>query len=161
MIRSKSRRRARFPIPAHTHNPTPNPLFAPSLNTKLRIVRLSSRIALGLVWLYEGLVPKIFFLRADETELVRKSHLVWHTPQSTLQLLGVAQMALALWLLAGLAERVAVFIATTWMLILIALVAGANPSMLTDPYGALIKDLCLIACAITVWALAEKEIVPG
>jgi hypothetical protein len=39
-------------------------------------------------------------------------------------------------------------------LILIGLVAGGNPSMLTDPYGALVKDLCLIACVITGWMLA-------
>ena len=33
-------------------------------------------------------------------------------------------------------------------------VAMANPAMLTDPYGALIKDLCLTACAYTVWSLS-------
>jgi ABC-type glycerol-3-phosphate transport system permease component len=37
---------------------------------------------------------------------------------------------------------------------LIVLVARANPAMLIDPYGALIKDLCLIACAFTVWTLS-------
>jgi len=41
------------------------------------------------------------------------------------------------------------------MLILIMLVASGNPSMLTDPYGALVKDFRLIACAITVWMLAS------
>src|SRR6266487_1700247 len=61
----------------------------------------------------------------------------------------LAQMLVGLWLIIGLAERTAVFIATSWMLILIVLVARGNPSMLTDPYGALVKDLCLIACAIT------------
>jgi hypothetical protein len=54
----------------------------------------------------------------------------------------------------GYAERTAVFLATAGMSILIALVASGNPSMLTDPYGALVKDFCLIACAITVWTLA-------
>jgi hypothetical protein len=29
--------------------------------------------------------------------------------------------------------------------------------MLTDPYGALVKDCCLIACAITVWMLAPAK----
>ena len=47
--------------------------------------------------------------------------------------------------------RLAVFIATTGMVILIVLVARANPAMLTDPCGAPIEDLCLIACAFTVW----------
>jgi len=46
-------------------------------------------------------------------------------------------------------------------LILIALVANGNPSMLTDPYGALVKDCCLIACAITVWLLAPRQVVSG
>jgi uncharacterized membrane protein YphA (DoxX/SURF4 family) len=53
----------------------------------------------------------------------------------------VAQTLAGLWLIIGLAERTAVFIATSWMLILIALVASGNPSMLIDPYGALVKDL--------------------
>jgi uncharacterized membrane protein YphA (DoxX/SURF4 family) len=124
--------------------------------TKLRAIKLVSRIALGLVWFYEGLVPKILFLRADEIGLVRASHLVWRTPQLTLQILGVAQMLIGLWLIIGFAERTAVFVATSGMLILIGLVASGNPSMLTDPYGALVKDFCLIACAITVWVLAPR-----
>jgi hypothetical protein len=69
-------------------------------------------------------------------------------------LLGIAQVAFALWLLAGVAERLAVNIATIGMAILIVLVARNNPWMLTDPYGALIKDLCLTACAYAVWSLS-------
>jgi uncharacterized membrane protein YphA (DoxX/SURF4 family) len=126
------------------------------MNTKLRTIKVISRTALGLVWFYEGLVPKILFLRADEIGLVQASHLVWRTPQLTLQILGGAQMLVGLWLITGFAERPAVFIATLWMLILIALVASGNPSMMIDPYGALVKDLCLIACAITVWTLAPR-----
>jgi hypothetical protein len=78
------------------------------------------------------------------------------TPEFFLQLLGAAQVAFAIWLLAGFAERMAVAIATIGMWILIVLVAMANPAMLTDPYGALIKDLCLTACAYTVWSLSPS-----
>ena len=67
--------------------------------TKLRAIKLISRIALGLVWFYEGLVPKILFLRADEIGLVRAYHLVWRTPEFTLQILGVAQLLVGLWLI--------------------------------------------------------------
>ena len=119
--------------------------------TKLRAIKLVSGIALGLVWFYEGLVPKILFLRADEIGLVRAYHLAWRTPEFTLQIFGVAQLLVGLWLIIGIAERAGVFTATLWMLILIGLVANGNPSMLTDPHGALVKDFCLIACAITVW----------
>jgi len=115
---------------------------------------LISRLALGAVWFYEGLVPKLLFVRPDQVELVRHSGLYFGTPEFFLQVLGAAQVAFAIWLLAGFAERLAVAIATVGMWILIVLVAMANPSMLTDPYGALIKDLCLTACAYTVWSLA-------
>jgi uncharacterized membrane protein YphA (DoxX/SURF4 family) len=129
------------------------------MNTKLQVIKVISRIALGLVWFYEGLVPKILFLRADEIDLVNASHLVWRTPQLTLQIVGIAQMLVGFWLIIGFAERAAVLIATIWMWILIMLVASGNPAMLTDPYGALVKDFCLIARAITVWALAPHRVV--
>jgi uncharacterized membrane protein YphA (DoxX/SURF4 family) len=120
----------------------------------MKNVVLVSRLALGLVWFYEGLVPKLLFVRADQVELVRRSGLYFGTPEFFLQLLGAAQVAFAIWLLIGFRERLAVAIGTLGMWILIVLVAMANPSMLTDPYGALIKDLCLTACAYTVWSLA-------
>jgi uncharacterized membrane protein YphA (DoxX/SURF4 family) len=113
-----------------------------------------SRLSLGLVWFYEGLVPKLLFVRPDQVELVRRSGIYFSTPEFFLQLLGGAQVAFAICLLVGFRERFAVAIATLGMWILIVLVAMANPSMLTDPYGALIKDLCLTACAYTVWSLA-------
>jgi uncharacterized membrane protein YphA (DoxX/SURF4 family) len=113
-----------------------------------------SRLALGAVWFYEGLVPKLLFVRPDQVELVRRSGIYFGPPDFFLQLLGAAQVAFALWLLIGFAERLAVAIATLGMWILIVLVALANPAMLTDPYGALIKDLCLTACAYTVWTLS-------
>jgi uncharacterized membrane protein YphA (DoxX/SURF4 family) len=124
------------------------------MNTKIWIVKVSARVALGLVWIYEGLVPKILFLRADEIDLVKNSGLMWRTPEFTLLVMGIAQMAVGLWLVIGWAERLAVAVATFWMFILILLVAGGNPAMLTDPYGALIKDVCLIACAVAVWMFA-------
>lgn len=120
----------------------------------MNAARIICRLALGVVWLYEGLVPKLLFVRQDQIDLVERSGLFIGTPEFFLQLLGVGQVVCGLWLLAGFAERLAVFIATTGMVILIVLVACANPAMLTDPYGALIKDLCLIACAFTVWTLS-------
>jgi uncharacterized membrane protein YphA (DoxX/SURF4 family) len=122
--------------------------------TDMKNAILFSRLALGAVWFYEGLVPKLLFVRPDQVELVRRSGLYFGTPEFFLQLLGAAQVAFAIWLLAGFAERLAVAIATLGMWILIVLVAMANPAMLTDPYGALIKDLCLTACAYTVWSLS-------
>ena len=123
----------------------------------MNAARIVCRVSLGLVWLYEGLVPKILFIRADEIDLVRRSGIFFGTPELTLQLLGAAQVAFAIWLLIGFAQRLAVLLGTVGMAVLIALVARTNPWMLTDPYGALIKDLCLVACAFAVWRLRPTE----
>jgi uncharacterized membrane protein YphA (DoxX/SURF4 family) len=129
-----------------------NPLLA-----KAHAVRIACRLSLGAVWLYEGLVPKLLFIRADQIELVERSGWYFGNPETFLKLLGAAQVLFALWLVAGFAERLAVAIATAGMAVLIVLVASNNTSMLTDPYGALVKDLCLIACAYAVWLLHDVE----
>lgn len=120
-------------------------------------VRIISRTALGLVWLYEGLIPKLLFPRLEQTELVRNSGLSFGAPELTLQAMGIAQLLVGLWLLSGIAERIAAAFATAWMCVLIVLVARGNPAMLTDPFGALAKDLCLIACAYNVWVLSPTR----
>ena len=126
------------------------------IQKRIRFVNATARISLGLVWLYEGLVPKILFLHShpEQIALVQRSGLFWHTAEITLILLGIAQALGGLVLIIGWAERLAVMTATVTMFVLILLVATGNPAMLTDPFGALAKDVCLVACAITVWVLA-------
>jgi len=123
---------------------------------RIEHMKLVARIALGLIWLYEGIVPKLFFLRGDEIALVEQCGLCFGAPATVLHLLGVAQAAMGLWLIAGIAERAAVLFATVWMCILIALVARGNPGMLTEPYGALVKDVALLAAAYIVWISSDR-----
>jgi uncharacterized membrane protein YphA (DoxX/SURF4 family) len=142
---------------------TPTPSTAPAhsadLSNRVRLAKIAARSALGFVWLYEGLVPKIFFpsLHPEQTDLVVRSGLYWPTPELTLIALGVAQAALGLLLLAGWRERLATMLATLGMLVLIGLVAWGRPDLLTDPFGALAKDACLLACAGVVWLLSEAR----
>ena len=126
--------------------------------SRLAKVKIAARLALGLIWLYEGLVPKLLFLRIDQVALVERSSLVWHSPQFTLQTLGLAQAAMGCWLLSGFAERLAASLASVWMCGLIVLVATNNPPLLVDPYGALVKDLSLLASAYAVWILSDPDL---
>jgi uncharacterized membrane protein YphA (DoxX/SURF4 family) len=130
--------------------------FPSRVRKTLGTVKVLARVSLGLVWLYEGLVPKILFLNANpaQIDLVRHSGLFWPNPALTLIALGIAQAIMGAILIAGWAERLMVTLATLWMLALIFLVATGNPAMLTDPFGALAKDLCLVSCAATVWLLS-------
>ena len=122
----------------------------------LRTIKLAARISLGLVWIYEGIVPKILFVRThpDQIAMVERSGWYWGSPEWTLAMLGIAQVIVGIALVMGWCERAMVLVATLAMLLLIVLVASTKPAMLTEPFGALVKDLCLIACAWTVWVLA-------
>lgn len=137
--------------------PAPSALNPPvrelPVERRVNLVRVVCRCALAAVWLYEGLVPKLLFIRADQLDLVQRSRLFFGTPATFLHWLGIAQVAFALWLFSGYRERLAVLLGTAGMVILIVLVGRANPGMFTDPYGAFAKDLCLAACAFAVWSL--------
>jgi uncharacterized membrane protein YphA (DoxX/SURF4 family) len=126
---------------------------------RIQLARLISRWALGLVWVYEGLVPKILFQHAhpEQTALVAQSAFCLGSPATTLHVLGWAQVALGVTLLSGWRDRVVAAIATGWMGALIVLVGTGRPGMWSDPFGALAKDLCLIACAAVLWLLPERK----
>jgi uncharacterized membrane protein YphA (DoxX/SURF4 family) len=130
------------------------------LKTRLRVIHCLARVSLALVWIYEGLVPKILFVRAhpEQIALVRGSGIFWGTPEATLLGLGMAQMIAGLILLVGWMERVMAVTMTIAMFVLIVLVASGRPAMLTDPFGALIKDLCLVACAVAVVLLGDRRV---
>jgi uncharacterized membrane protein YphA (DoxX/SURF4 family) len=122
-------------------------------------IKTIARVSLGLVWIYEGLVPKIIFVHAlpHQSDLVLRSGLWVISPAFTLITIGVAQTVLGLVLLVGWKERIVVALATAIMGMLIVLVVSNFPAMLTDPFGAIPKDLCLIACAAIVWLLSSKS----
>lgn len=128
------------------------------MNAAVKSVYWWSRIALGLVWIYEGVVPKLLWVHDLPVQIavVERSGLYLNSPVATLIALGVAQTALGLALLIGWRARAMSVLATVWMLVLIVLVGVNKPDMWIDPFGAFAKDLCLAACAFTVWRLHNQ-----
>lgn len=117
-------------------------------------LKVVCRWSLGLVWIWEGLVPKILWNTDVQTELVISSGLYWPDPEGFLVILGVAMMIAGLIICVGWMERAAVMVATISVMILIVLVVGNHPSSLSDLHGGIAKDLCLFACAWVVWVLS-------
>jgi len=131
---------------------TPHPLLY-----QLKIV---CRWALGLVWIWEGLVPKIILPTDAQRTLVINSNLYWPNPDSWLVILGTAMIAAGILICIGWLERTAVLSASIAMTILIFLVVGYNGiNSIADMHGGIAKDLCLYATAWVVWQLSP--IVPS
>ena len=121
---------------------------------RLRLANVIARTALGLVWVYEGLVPKLLFTTQRELDLVARSHLWWPTPRATLTALAVGEIFGGLWLLTGRAPRTAAALSLALLLFVGTACAVIEPSILYHPFGGLSKNLGLIACALVVWLLA-------
>ena len=53
-----------------------------------------SRVAIGLIWLYHGLVPKLIFRSVTELDLIQRGPIVG-SPETTLFLAGIGEVVLA------------------------------------------------------------------
>ncbi len=126
----------------------------PELSLRLWVAKVVTRVCLGGVWIYEGCVPKIWNVSPSEIALVYRSSLYWHTPELTLKLLGLAEIAFGLWLLTGIFERRMVVVSTFALISIASMVVFVEPSALANPFGGISKNLGLLACAVCVWILS-------
>ncbi len=128
----------------------------PELSRRLWLLKVSARVALGVVWILEGLLPKLLVVAPAELELVTRSGLVMATPTFTLGLLGVADIIGGLWLLSGKAERLAALVAALAMLAIVGIVIAADPLAVASPFGGIVKNIGLAVCSLVVLSLADR-----
>lgn len=135
-----------------SHDATNNEV-TPSTNEwrTLGRIKTAARLSLGLVWVWEGLMPKVLFPSAMDVEMVRRSGWWVGSPEDTLFWLGCAMIPAGLAIMSGLWERAAALVSTLSVLVLMVLVISTNPAALHDPFGGLVKDACLFTCAALVW----------
>lgn len=120
----------------------------------LHSLKVAARLAVGFVWIWEGLVPKILRVTPVEIEMVTRSGLWLGSPEATLCGIGVAMILAGIILMSGFLERPAQVVATASVLVLMVLVIRNSPGAWFDPYGGLAKDACLFACSAVVWCLS-------
>lgn len=117
-------------------------------------LKIVCRWSLGLVWIWEGIVPKIVAPTDMQRVLVERSGFYWPNVDGFLIILGSAMIIAGVTICIGWLERAAVLTASISMTILIFLVVGNNPESLKDLHGGIAKDACLYAVAWVVWQLA-------
>ncbi len=125
-------------------------------DTQLHLLKVTARCAVGFVWIYEGLVPKILHASVEQVCMVQSSGWWWGSPEATLHILGLAMIVAGLILMSGWLEKAAQAVATASVLVLMVLVARNYPPALYDPFGGLAKDACLFTCSAVVWLLSGK-----
>ena len=130
---------------------SPTVTLDPAAYRRLHPVKTAARLSIGLVWVWEGLMPKILFPSPTQFAMVERSGWWWGSPEQTLHWLGIAMVLAGLAIMSGIWERAAALVSTLAVLILMVLVITSNPEALHDPFGGLVKDACLFTCAALVW----------
>ena len=119
------------------------------------------RIALAAVWILEGLLPKILFLRPAEIEaFTRATPFLPLAPEPLILALGGFETALGGLLLLGLAVLPILWIMLTLIVLFTATLLFHSPVLLLDPYGGLIKNLALIGATGALIALRRGALSP-
>ena len=109
------------------------------------------RLGMGLMWMYEGLVPKWLSLSPAAVEIVARSGLVpLHIP-TFLRLLGLAETVLGGAILAGLWVRGLAVLQVGLLSAFTAIVGWTSPQYLVDPLGSLSKNLGLLGGVLALY----------
>lgn len=126
---------------------------------RLRQIALVARLALALVFLWHGLVPKILWLSPDEVAMIVAHGLPAHglpahglpAPDLIAQAAGGAEMVLALLLVLLRRRRWPLLLAGALLVVLLVDVALFSPHLLLQAFNPLSTNLAALALCWVAW----------
>lgn len=114
-----------------------------------------ARLALGVVFLYHGLVPKLLFLSPDEVRMI-EAHDWPLSTQRIAEVAGAAEIVLALAILLLRRSRWPLWLAVIALVGLLADVALFAPELLLGAFNPVSTNIAALAlCAIAL--LGERD----
>jgi hypothetical protein len=116
--------------------------------------RMLIRVAIAMVWLYQGLWCKVLGQMPHHREVIGAVPLLGGASgQVVLVILGLAECGLAGWVLSGRHARLAAAAQTALLLVMNAGGVIWASRMIPDPVGMLLQNLVLVLLA---WVAAGK-----
>lgn len=112
-----------------------------------------SRIALALVWIYQGLVPKLIFKHPDEMAMLAASGISIELAGNLLLLLGAAEVLFGLILLVWWQDRKLLWLNIYLLVIALGLVVIKSPGYLVAAFNPVALTLSMIALSASALAL--------
>jgi uncharacterized membrane protein YphA (DoxX/SURF4 family) len=113
------------------------------------------RFAVASVWLYHGLWNKLLSSAGRHAQIVDAVPEIAGVSADTLRIsIGVVEVAIALWVLAGVAPRTVAVVQTV---LLVAMNLGGllwAPDSIPDPGAMIVQNIAFLAL---VWVVAERE----
>lgn len=114
---------------------------------KAQLTILFASIALGLVWIYQGLIPKLLFTDTGEIEILKQSGLFSGNEKTVLTFIGVVEIVFGLVIL--FVHKKSIHIANIIGLLLLAAAAiFSNATIFTFPFNPFSLNVSMIALSI-------------
>jgi uncharacterized membrane protein YphA (DoxX/SURF4 family) len=123
----------------------------------LLVLKRVARFCLGFIWIYLGLVPKLLVPVPLEHEVVTRTGLYLSSPGLTIQMIGVFEIGLGIWLVTGYKEKLACIITSGFLIVLMILAVMVEPLLLAGPFGGIAKNSALLVLAWMVWRIAPLK----
>jgi hypothetical protein len=123
----------------------------PALSLHRSLAHAVARVGLAVVFLYQGLVPKLLYRHPSELQLLGGAGLAPETAEPLLLLLGLAELALGLVLLVAWRARWPFPLILGLMALGLVGVALSSPQALVGAFNVVALNLAVGALAVVGW----------
>jgi hypothetical protein len=127
----------------------------PAVSGQRALVHGVARSAIALVFLYQGLVPKLLWRHPTELAMLGDAGLAPPAAALALVLLGLAEVGFGGFMLAAWRPRWPFAATFGLMLAALAAVAVGSPGTLVAAFNPVTLDLALAALAVVGWATSR------
>jgi len=127
----------------------------PALSAERALVHSGARIAVALVWLYHGLVPKLLFPHPAESAMLISSGVPEAVAVPLVGWIGLAEVLLGLLLLTGRAARPLLLLTALLMIVAAATVVITTPGFALAPFNPITLNFAVLALAFIGWRTAK------
>jgi hypothetical protein len=129
----------------------------PAASMRQSLIYFAARFTLALMWLYQGLVPKLLFRHPNELAMLRATGLSDDGARNWCIGVGWAEVAIGLILMLTWRSRWVLWLTLLAMPAALLGVAIKSPGFLAAPFNPFALNLCVFALA-AIALLAAKDL---
>ena len=120
----------------------------PALSMRRSIVHVIARLSVALVWLYQGIVPKLIMHHPDELRMLQDGGVSSSAARPLLTVIGWIELVLGLTLIVAWRARWPLWLTIVLMPAAAIGVIVASPSFTVAPFNPITFNLCVFALAL-------------
>ena len=131
----------------------------PAVSMQRTIIHFISRVAVALVWFYQGLVPKLMASHSDEMQMLIDAGIAVTAAPTALAIVGSVEVLLGASVLVFFGRRWPL-VATIWLMLLATMAVAVNsPRYLSAAFNPVSLNLLLVA--VSLIALIAMQDLPS